>query len=233
MILIVRSTVDGTRTVTFETSGSVKVTLTMWAQDVGRAVSSISGFVFVAVRLQTTAAMFSSVPRASMLSLMIVAFETHEAEVRAPEKTFDRREGIVMVVVVEQCQKSVAVSVRYQRVCSRGVDDDDLVVVQTRCHDHARQFVRSPSPGTESRFSGQSFSGLLSTMDAPSGIGPLFTSMSILTGQRQTTCRDDGSDTAPTGVVPGHLDQGLFNLFETNVRLMTGQVLAFSTGPTW
>ena len=103
MILIVRSTVDGTRTVTFETSGSVKVTLTMWAQDVGRAVSSISGFVFVAVRLQTTAAMFSSVPRASMLALMIVAFETHEAEVRAPEKTFDRREGIVMVVVVEQC----------------------------------------------------------------------------------------------------------------------------------
>ena len=111
MILIVRSTVDGTRTVTFETGGSVKMTLTIRAQDVGRAVSSISGFVFVEVRLQTTAAMFSSVPRASMLSLMIVAFETHEAEVRAPEKNLDRRKVIVMVVVVEQCQKSVAVSV--------------------------------------------------------------------------------------------------------------------------
>ena len=112
MILIVRSTIDGTRTVTFETGGSVKMTLTMWAQDVGRAVS---GFVFVAVRLQKTAAMFSSVPRASMLSLMIVAIETHEAEVRAHEKTFDRREGIMTVVVVEQCQKSVAVSVRHQQ----------------------------------------------------------------------------------------------------------------------
>ena len=98
--MVVRSTVYGTRTMTFETGGPVKVTLTMRAQDVGRAVSSISGFVFVAVRLQTTAAMFSSVPRASMLSLVIIAFETHETEVRAPEKTFDRREGIVMVVVV-------------------------------------------------------------------------------------------------------------------------------------
>ena len=97
MILIVGSTIDGRRTVTFETGGPVKMTLTMRAQDVGRAVSSISGFVFVAVRLQTTAAMFSSVTRASMLSLMIVAFETHEAEVRAPEKTFDRREGICLL----------------------------------------------------------------------------------------------------------------------------------------
>ena len=122
-----------------------------------------------------------------------------------------------MVVVVEQCQKSVAVSVRHQRIRSRGVDDDDLVVVQTRRQDHARQLVRSPSTGTESHFPGQIFGGLLSTMYTPSGIGPLFTSMSILTGQRQTTCRDDGSGTAPTGVVPGHLDQGLFNLFETNV----------------
>ena len=65
------------------------------------SVGPIGGFVFVAVRLQTTAAMFPFVPRASMLSLVIVPFETHEAEVRATEKTFERRERIVMVVVVE------------------------------------------------------------------------------------------------------------------------------------
>ena len=101
MILVLGSTVDGTRTVTFETSGPIKMTLTMRTQDVGREVGSINGFVFVAVRLQTTAAMFPVVPWASMLSLVIVAFETHETEVRAPEKTFERRERIVMMVVVE------------------------------------------------------------------------------------------------------------------------------------
>ena len=85
MRLVLGSTVDGTRTVTFETSGPVKVTLTLRAQHVGRAVGPISGFVFVAVRLQTTATMFPFV----------------QAEVRAPEKAFDRREGVVMVVVVE------------------------------------------------------------------------------------------------------------------------------------
>ena len=88
--------------------------------------------MFVAVRLQTTIAMFPSVPRASMLSLVIVAFEAHETELRAPEKAFERREGIIMVVVVEQRQKSVAVSIRHQRVRSRSVNNDDLVVVQTR-----------------------------------------------------------------------------------------------------
>ena len=103
--------------------------------------------------------------------------------------------------------------------------------MQTRCHDHARQFVRSPSPRTESHFPGQSFGGLLSTTYASSRIGPLFTSMSILTGQRQTTCRDDGSGTTPTVIVPGHLVQGLFNLFETNVRLMTGQYWGFCPVP--
>ena len=73
-----------------------------------------------------------------MLSLVIVAFETHEAEVRVPEKTFERCERIVMMVIVEQRQKVVAVSGRHQRVGARGVDDDnDLVVFQTRCHDHA------------------------------------------------------------------------------------------------
>ena len=182
MSLVLGSTVDGTRTVTFETGVPVKVTLTLRAQHVGRAVGPISGFVFVAFRLQTTAAMFPFVPRASMLSLVIVASETHEAEVRAPEKAFDRRERIVMVVVVEQRQKSVAVSVRHQRVGARGVADDNLVVVQTRRHDHARQFVRSPSTGTESRFPGESFGGLLSTMYASLGIDPLFTSVGILTG---------------------------------------------------
>ena len=131
MSLVLGSTVDGTRTVTFETGGPVKMTLTLRAQHVGRAVGPISGFVFVAVRLQTTAAMFPFVPWASMLSLVIVASETHETEVRAPEKAFDRRERIVMMVVVEQRQKSVAVSVRHQRVGARGVDDDDLVVDQT------------------------------------------------------------------------------------------------------
>ena len=79
MILVLGSTVNGTCTVTFETSDPVKMTLTMRAQHVGRSVSSISGFVFVAVRLQTTAAMFPFVPRASMLSLVIVPLETHEA----------------------------------------------------------------------------------------------------------------------------------------------------------
>ena len=86
MILVLGSTVDGTRTVALETGGPVKVTLTMRPQDVGRSVGPISGFLFVAVRLQTTAAMFPFVPRASMLSLVIVAFETHETEVRAPTK---------------------------------------------------------------------------------------------------------------------------------------------------
>ena len=231
MIFVLGSTVNGTRTVAFETGGPVKGALTLRTQDVGRAVGPISGFVFVAVRLQTTATMFPFVPRASMHSLVIVASETHEAEVRAPEKAFDRRERIVMVVVVEQRQKSVAVSVGHQRVGTRGVDDDDLVVVQTRRHGHVRQFVRSPSTGTESHFLGESFGGLLSTMYASSGIDPLFTSMSILTGQRQTTCRDDGSRGTPTGVVPRNLDHGLFHLFETNVRLMTGHVLAFFPSP--
>ena len=124
-------------------------------------------------------------------------------------------------------------SVRHQRVGTRGVDDDDPVVVQTRCHDHARQFVRPPSTGTESHFPGESFGSLLSTMYASSEIGPLFTSMSILTGHRQTTCRDDGSRGTPTGVVPRHLDHGLSHLFETNVRLMTGHLLTFFPGPTW
>ena len=55
MILVLGLTVDGT--VAFETGGPVKVTLTMRAQDVGRSVGPIGGFVFVAVRLQTTAAM--------------------------------------------------------------------------------------------------------------------------------------------------------------------------------
>ena len=73
-------------------------------------------------------------------------------------------------------------SVGHQRVGPRGVDDDELVIDQTRCHDHARQFVRSPSTGTESHFLGESFSGLLSTMYASSGIDPLFTSVGILTG---------------------------------------------------
>ena len=86
MILVLGSTVDGTRTVAFGTGGPVKVTLTMRPQDVGRSVGPISGFLFVAVRLQTTAAMFPFVPRVSMLSLVIVAFETHETEVRAPRK---------------------------------------------------------------------------------------------------------------------------------------------------
>ena len=182
MILVLGPTVDGTCTVTFETGGPVKMTLTMRAQDVGRSVGPISGFVFVAVRLQTTAAMFAFVPRASILSLVIVAFETHEAEVRAPEKTFERRERIVMMVVVAQCQKSVTLSVRHQRVGARGVDDDDLVVVQTRCQDHVCEFVRSPSTGTESHFPRKSFSGLLSTMHTSSGVSPLSTSMSILSG---------------------------------------------------
>ena len=182
MSLVLGSTVDGTRTVTFETGGPVKVTLTLRAQDVGRAVGPISGFVFLAVRLQTTTTMFPFVQRASMLSLMIVAAETHEAEVRAPEKAFDRREGVVMVFVVEQRQKSVAVSVCHQRVGARGVDDDDLVVVQTRRHDHARQFVRSPCTGTKSHFPGEGFGGLLATMYTSSGIDPLFTSVGILTG---------------------------------------------------
>ena len=53
---------------------------------VGLSVGPIGGFVFVAVRLQTTAAMFPFVPQTSMLSLVIVAFETQEAEVRAPRK---------------------------------------------------------------------------------------------------------------------------------------------------
>ena len=111
MILVLGSTVDGTCTVTFETSGPVKMTLTMRAQHVGRAVGPISGFVFVAVRLQTTAALFPFVPRASMLSLVIVASETHEAEVRAPEKAFDIRERIVMMVIEKQRQKSRMVHV--------------------------------------------------------------------------------------------------------------------------
>ena len=81
VILVLGSTVNGTCTVTFETSGPVKMTLTMRAQHVGRSVSSISGFVFVTVRLQTTAAMFPFVPRASMLSLVIVSLEEHETEV--------------------------------------------------------------------------------------------------------------------------------------------------------
>ena len=166
-----------------------------------------------------------------MLSLVIIAFETHETEVRAPKKAFDRYEGIVTVVVV--CQKSVAVSVCHQRVRSRGVDHNDLLVVQTRGHDHACQFVRSPSPGTGTHFPGESFGGLLSTMYASPGIGPLFACMSILTGQKQTTCHDDGSRTTPAVIVPGHLDHGLFQLFETNVRLMTGHVLAFFSSPTW
>ena len=74
-----------------------------------------------------------------------------------------------MVVVVEQRQKPAAVSLRHQRVRARVVDDDDLVVVQTRCHDHARQFVRSPSTGTESHFPGESFGSLLLTMYASRG----------------------------------------------------------------
>ena len=115
MILVVGLTVDGTRTVAFETGGPVKKALTMPAQHVGRSVGPIGGFVFVAVRLQTTAAMFPSFPRASMLPLVIVAFETHETWVGAPEKTFERRESSVMVVVVEQRQKQLAVSVRHQK----------------------------------------------------------------------------------------------------------------------
>ena len=90
----------------FETDGLVKVTLTLRAQHVGRSVGPISDFVFTAVRLQTTAAMFSFVPRAQLLSLVIVASEAHEAEVRVPEKAFDRRERIVMVVVVDQRRRS-------------------------------------------------------------------------------------------------------------------------------
>ena len=86
MFLVLGSTVDGTRTVTFETNGPVKVTLTLRAHDVERAVGPISGFVFVAVRLQTTATMFPFVPWASMLSLVIVASEAQEAEVREPDK---------------------------------------------------------------------------------------------------------------------------------------------------
>ena len=201
MILAVGSTVDGTHTVAFETGGPLKVELKMRAQDVGRSVGPITNFVFGEVRLQTTAAMFSAVPRASLLSLVIVAFKAHETEVGAPEKAFERREGIVMVVIVEQRQKSVAVSVRHQRVRSRGVDDDDLVVLQTRCHGNEHQFVWSPSTGTESHFPGESFGGLLSTMHASPGIDPLFTSVSILTGQRQATRRDDGSRATPTSVV--------------------------------
>ena len=91
------------------------------------------------------------------------------------------------------------------------------VTLTMRAQDVGCQFVSSPSTGTESHFLGESFGGLLSTMYASSGIGPLFTSLNILTGQRQATCRDDGSRTAPTGVVPGHLDHGLFHLFDTNV----------------
>ena len=36
-----------------------------------------------------------------MMPTVIVPFETHEAEVRAPEETFERREGVVMIVVLE------------------------------------------------------------------------------------------------------------------------------------
>ena len=219
--------------------GSRKCALTMRAQDFGRSVGPIGSFLFVAVRLQTAAAMFPSVSRASMLSLVIVAFETHKTEVGAPEKAFERREGIAMVVVVEQHQRSVAMSVRHQRVRSRGVDDDDLLVVQTRSHSNERQFVRSPRSGTESHFPDESFGCLLSTMHASPEVDPLFTSVSILTGRRQYTCPDDGSRAAPTGVIPGHLDHRLFHLFEANARLMTGHVLAFFSryhvdgGRTW
>ena len=112
MSLVLGSTVDGTCTLTFETGGPVKVTLTLRAQHVGRAIGPISGFVFVEVRLQTAAAlMFPFVPRASMLSLVIVASETHETEVRAPEKAFDIRERIVMMVIEKQRQKSRMVHV--------------------------------------------------------------------------------------------------------------------------
>ena len=93
---------------------SRKSALTMRVQDFRRSVGPIGSFLFVAVRLQTTAAMFPSVPRVSMLSLVIVAFETHKTEVEAPEKAFERRECIAMVVVIEQRQRSVAVSVRHQ-----------------------------------------------------------------------------------------------------------------------
>ena len=57
----------------------------------------------IAIHLQTTAAMFPFVAWAFVLPLVIVLFETHETEVRATEKPFHQREGIVMVVVVEQC----------------------------------------------------------------------------------------------------------------------------------
>ena len=148
MILVLWSTVNGTRTVTFETGGPVKMTLTMRAQHVGRAVGPISGFVFVAVRLQTTATMFPFVPRASMLSLVIVASETHEAEVRAPEKAFDRRERIVMVVVVVQRLRALAscpardrpravtmALAPHQPASSRGISITDFFICLRRTFD--------------------------------------------------------------------------------------------------
>ena len=159
---------------------------------------------------------------------MIVAFEVHETEVGATEKVFERRESIVMVVLVEQRQELASVFVCDERVRSRGVDDNNFVVVKTRCHGNESQFIRSPSTGTESHFLRETFGGFLLTMNTSSGIGPSFTTLSILTGQIKTTCRDDGSRTAPASVVSGLLDRAFFHLFESDVRLISGHVLAFS-----
>lgn len=80
--------------------------------------------------------MLALVPRAFVLPLVIVAFEAHETEIRTIEKPFDRCKGMVIMVVVEL----VAVSVRSQRIRSRGVDNDDFVVVKTRYHGNPSEF---------------------------------------------------------------------------------------------
>lgn len=46
----------------------------------------------------------------------------------------------------------------------------------------------------------------------------------------KSACRDDRPRTAPTGVVSRHSDHRLFHLFESDVLLMSGHVLAFFLG---
>ena len=58
--------------------------------------------MFVTIGLHAAGTMGVFVARTLVLPLIVVPFQTYMTQVRTPEKPFDGRKGVIMVVVVEQ-----------------------------------------------------------------------------------------------------------------------------------
>lgn len=108
---------------TCQTTLSIKMTVVVGTGDVGRTVGSVGLLLLLTILLHAAGAVRTLILVALVLSFVIVAFPTDRAEVGSPEKPCDGRQGVIMTVVVQQTEQSVAVTIGYDRIRPRGIDD--------------------------------------------------------------------------------------------------------------